>query len=67
MRIVATVELEKCVTRIGVFEVVVGKLRYWEEPCLVILLPIHKSPKVSFHSADLLLRLTVCLKVERSG
>ena len=64
---VATVELERWVTQTGVFGVVIGKFRHWEEPCLVILLSIHENTKVSLYNAVLLLRLTVYLRVERDG
>ena len=66
-RIVVTVELKKCVTCISILGVVIGKLRYWEKWCLIILLQIYKNIKVSFHSTVLLLRLTVSLRVECGG
>ena len=64
---VDTIQLKRCVTRTGVFRVIVGKLYHREESCPIILLLIHKSPKVSFDVTVLLLRLTVCLKVKRGG
>ena len=64
-QIVASVKLERCVTRTGVHRVVVGKLRHQEERCLVILLLIYKSTKVCFYPAILAFRLSVGLSVER--
>ena len=64
---VATIELKRCVTRTGVFGVVVGKLRHQEEPCPVILLPIYEGTKVYFYCAVLAFRLSVGLRVECGG
>ena len=67
MQIVAVVEFERYMTHTGIFEVVVGKLNYWEEPCPVILLPIYKNTKISFYGTVLLFCLIVCLRVKRDG
>ena len=66
MQMIATVELKRYMTCTGVLGVFVGKLCHWEEPCPVILLSIHKSKKISFYVAVLLLHLTVCLRMECS-
>ena len=62
---VATVELERCVTRTGVLGVVLGKLHHREEPCPVIMLLIYESIKVCFYRSVYVFRLSVGLRVER--
>ena len=61
---VATIKLEKSVTYAGVLEIVIGKLRHWLEPCLVVMLPIYKGIKVSFYCAILSFCFPVRLKVK---
>ena len=63
---VAKIELKEYVTRAGIFEVIVDKLRHWQKPCLVILLLIHEDTKISFYCTVLLFHLPVCLRVECS-
>ena len=49
---------------VGIFSVIVGKLRHEKKPYPIILLEVNKSPEVSFHRTILPLRLAVCLQVE---
>ena len=65
MRMVAIVELERCVTRIGVLKVLLDKLRHREELYLVILLTIYEGIKICFPRAVLAFRPSVGLMVER--
>ena len=54
-------------TLAGVFKIVIGKLRHWEEPYPIILLLINKSIKIYFYYAVLSFCLYICLKVEYAG
>ena len=66
-RLVAAVQLKRSVAGTSILRVVVCKLRHRQEPCLVILLPIHEGMEVCFHHAVLSFHLPVCLRVERGG
>ena len=61
---VATVELKKCMTHIGILGVVVGKLCHRNEKYSVILLPIYIGTKVCFYRIVLAFCLAVSLRVE---
>lgn len=60
-------EFERCMTRAGVFGVIVDDFRHWQKLCLIILLPIDKDMKVCFYHAFWLFHLSVCLGVEHGG
>ena len=62
---VAAVQLERRVAGASIHGVVVCELRHQQEPCLVILLPIHKGTEVYFYRPVLSFPLPVCLRVER--
>ena len=60
---VTIVELKRCLTYTGIFGVVVGELRYREEPYPIILLLIYENTKVRFHRDILAFCLSVGLRV----
>ena len=55
----AAVEFERRVAGAGILGIVVGKLSHWQEPCPVILLPVHKGSEVCLYCAI----LPVCLAI----
>ncbi len=61
---VVTIELERGVTGVGILDIVVGKFRYWQQPCPIILLLIDKYFEVYFHSTILSLGLAIYLGVK---
>ena len=54
-------------TGAGVFDIVVGKLRYKKKPCPIILLKVDKGSEVEFYCIILLFSLPICREVESSG
>ena len=60
----AIVEFKRRVAGAGVLGIVVGKLSHWQEPCLVILLPVHKGSEVCLHCAVLPFYLAIGLRME---
>ena len=60
----AVVEFKRRVAGAGVLGIVVGKLSYWQEPCPVILLSVHKGSEVCLHCAVLSLCLAIGLRME---
>ena len=47
--------------------VIISKLGYWQELCLIILLEIDKCLEVDFHCTILIFGLAVSLKMKESG
>ena len=66
MEIVATMEFKKPIVNAYIVYIIVGKLRYWEKPSLVILLIINKNPKISFYYMVLPFNLAVKLRIKGS-
>ena len=64
---VAIIEFERGVACASILRIVIGKLRYWWEPCPVVLSSIHKGTKVSFHYAVQSFYLSVRLRLEYGG
>ena len=47
-----------------IFGIIISKFDYWQEPYLNILLEVDKGSKISLHSTDLPLCLTVNLRMK---
>lgn len=47
-----------------IFSIVIKKLSYWQELCLVILFKIDKNSKINFYYIILLFDLAVNLKIK---
>ncbi len=62
--VVATIEFERGMIGAGIFGIIVGKFRHWQQFCPIILLPIDKWSEVRFYHTVLSLDLTICLRVE---
>ena len=61
---ISVIELEKYVASIGIFGVIVGKLRHGKKPCPIILLKVDKNSKIGFYCTILPIGLTVRLWIE---
>ena len=61
------IELKKYVAGIGIFGIIVGKLRYEKKLYPIILLNVDEGLKVGFYCTILPFVLTVCLLVESGG
>lgn len=66
VRIIAVVELEKRMSSISIFNIVVYKFPYGQKPCQVVLVLIEKSMQICLNYAILLLGLAVCLQLKCS-
>ena len=64
---ISAIELKKYIANIGIFGIVVSKLRYEKKCCLIILLKVDKDLEVGFHYTILPLSLAVCLWVKGGG
>ena len=62
--VISAIELKQIVIDAGIFGIFVGKFRYWQQFCSIILLPIDKHSEVCFYHAILSLSLTICLRLE---
>ena len=60
----AAVEFERRVAGAGVFGIVVGEFSHWQEPCPVILLPVHEGSEVCLYCAVLPFCLAIGLRME---
>lgn len=67
MGVVATVEFKKCVTRTRSFDVIVSKLGYWWESCLVVLFVIYQDSEIRLYNAILLFGLAISFWVKGCG
>lgn len=65
--VVATVDLERCMTGARIFRVIVSEFSHREEPSPIILLVIDKGSEVGFHDTTLPFGLTIGLKVKSGG
>ena len=63
---ISTIKLKQCLTDIGVLDIIVSKLRYEKEPCLIILLKIDKNLEIGFYYTILFFGLPVRLEMENS-
>ena len=62
--VVAIVELKRHVISIGILNIIVCKLSYWQEAYLIILFQNHKDSEVYFHYIILFFYLAISLKIE---
>ena len=60
----AAVEFKRRVANTSILDIVICKLSHWQEVCLVILFPVHKSSEVCFHCTVLSLCLAIGLRME---
>ena len=51
----------------GIHDIIVGKLRYKQKLCLIILLKVDKDLEIGFYCIILPLSLAICLWVEDDG
>ena len=61
---ISAIKLKKAVTNASILGIIIGKLRYEKEPCLIILLKVDKGLEVGFYHTILYFSLTVRLWVE---
>ena len=64
-RVVAAVQLERCMTGVCILGIVVRKLGHWQKSYLVILFKVDKGSKICLYCTVLAFGLTVYLRVER--
>ena len=64
---ISAIELKRCVAGVGIFGIIIGKLRHGEKSCPIILLEFDKGLEVGFHRTILPLSLAVRLRVEGGG
>ncbi len=62
--VVATIELKRSITGDDILGIIVGKFRYWQQLCPIILLIIDKWCEICFYRADLSVDLTIGWKLE---
>lgn len=58
---VSAIQLKRYMANAYIFDIVISKLDYKQEPSIVILLKVNKSSKIDLSSTILLLHLAVCL------
>lgn len=61
---VAIVEFKWHMASICILGIVIYKFRYWQESCLIILLPVDKSLEVNLYYIVVSFYLSISLKVE---
>lgn len=64
VEMIVTIKLKKCVVNTHIFCIIKCKLRYGQEPCLVILFPIDINPEIDLHYIIFAFGLAICLRME---
>ena len=58
---ISAIKLKRCMAGVGIFGIIVSKLRHGKKPCPIILLKVNKDSKVGFYCTILSFGLTVRL------